>query len=360
MSISLESIEQKTGEHRRLSYEEGLFLFEPDVDLHRVGQLADKVRQSRHGRRAYYNRNAHLNPTNVCIFRCELCAYSRDLADPDAQVIDFPAMLDLAAEAVEDGCTELHIVGGLHPDKDFAWYKKIVQTIHDAYPSLHLKAFSAIEIAHFADIENRPVEAILEELIAAGLGSLPGGGAEILAPDVRQKICSTKHSGEIWLQVHETAHQLGLRSNATMLYGHVETVADRVDHLLQIRALQDKTGGFQAFVPLSFHPESTKLANIERCSSLTDLRTIAVSRLLLDNIDHIKAYWISLGIGTAQVALAYGADDLDGTVREEKIHHEAGSTAPESLSVEQLCELIRETGCEPIERDTLYRPIDAS
>ncbi len=357
MNISLESIQQKVENQIRLTADEGLFLYNDEVDLHRVGQLADTVRRRLHGNRAYYNRNAHLNPTNICGYRCELCAFSRDLDDPDGMVMDEAAMIARGCEAVESGCTELHIVGGLHPEKPYDWYREIVRLLHESYPSLHLKAFSAIEIAHFAQETGRSYETILRDLQEVGLGSLPGGGAEIFAPKVRRQICSRKHSAEVWLEVHRVAHRLGIRSNATMLYGHLESADDRIDHFVRLRELQDETGGFQAFVPLSFHPESTQLAHLKRVSSLEDLRTIAVSRLMLDNFDHIKAYWISLGIGTAQIALAYGADDLDGTVRYEKIHHEAGSTAPESLTVDQLCDLIREAGCEPIERDTLYRPI---
>jgi aminodeoxyfutalosine synthase len=267
------------------------------------------------------------------------------------------AILARGQEAVEAGATELHIVGGVHPDKPYNWYLGILRDLHEAFPRLHLKAWTAAEIAWFSALTGRSQRAVLEEMIDAGLGSLPGGGAEIFHPEVRGKIAPRKADARTWLDVHRIAHRLGLRSNATMLYGHIETAAQRVDHLMRLRELQDETGGFQAFIPLAFHPEGTQFAGLPRASGLLDLRVVAVSRLLLDNFDHIKAYWISLGVGTAQVALAYGADDLDGTVRQERIHHDAGATSPQVLSVEQLCGLIREAGREPVQRDTLYRRV---
>jgi len=263
-------------------------------------------------------------------------------------------------EAADGGCTELHIVGGVHPDKDFAWYCGILRLLHGTFPKLHLKAWTPVEIAWFAESSGKPLDAVLGELIEAGLGSLPGGGAEIFDPDVRRRIAPRKADAETWLAVHRAAHRLGLRSNATMLYGHVETAAHRVDHLVRLRRLQDETGGFQAFVPLAFHPGGTRFDHLHRPSALVDLRVMAVARLMLDNFDHVKAYWISLGVGTAQVALAYGADDLDGTVRHERIHHDAGAESPEALSVEQIRHRIAEAGREPVERDTLYRRVTRS
>lgn len=366
MSESVESrlraIRAKVESCQRLSREDGEFLFRPDVDLHAVGRLADRVRRRKNASVAFYNVNAHLNPTNVCVYRCPLCAYSRDPSDPDAYVMTRDEILARGREAVEAGATELHIVGGLHPAKDYAWYRGILADLHEAYPALHLKAWTPIEIAWFAETSGRTVREILEDLKGVGLGSMPGGGAEMFDAEIRAQIAPRKANAETWLAVHRTAHALGLRTNATMLYGHVERAVaarSRVDHLLRLRELQDETGGFQAFIPLAFHPEGTPLAQrVPRPpTALDDLRTIAVSRLLLDNFDHIKAYWISLGVPTAQIALGYGADDLDGTVRHEKIHHEAGSKAPETLTVEELEALIREAGFEPVERDTLYRRV---
>ncbi|MGA2034301.1 MAG: aminofutalosine synthase MqnE [Thermoguttaceae bacterium] len=353
----LDQIRDKIESGGRLSAAEGQWLFAPQVDLHLVGQWADQARRRKSGNVVYYNINAHLNPTNVCIYRCPLCAYSCDPGDARAYVMDDEQILRRGQEAVDAGCTELHVVGGVHPTQPFSWYHDMIARLHAAFPRLHLKAFSAVEIAWFAELSGRGVPAVLEELLAAGLGSLPGGGAEIFAAEVRRQVCPGKADAETWLAVHRAAHRLGLRSNATMLYGHVETPQQRVEHLLRLRELQDDTGGFQAFVPLSFHPENTQLAHLPKPLGLMDLRTVAVSRLMLDNFDHVKAYWISLGIGTAQVALAYGADDLDGTVRHERIYHDAGSQAPQILSVQQIRRLIIEAGREPVERDSLYRPV---
>jgi aminodeoxyfutalosine synthase len=355
--IFFESIREKVLSGERLSAEEGESLFRPEVDLHALGRLANEARRKRHGTLAYYNLNAHLNPTNVCEYRCPLCAYSCDPGDPRAYVAEIDEVLARGEEASQNGCTELHIVGGLHPEKDFAWYLEILRRLHEAFPRLHLKAWTAVEVDWFSRRAGKPVEAVLATLIEAGLGSLPGGGAEIFDPEVRRQISPRKANAETWLAVHRAAHRLGLHSNATMLCGHIETAAHRLDHLLRLRALQDETGGFQAFIPLAFHPENTRLAHLKKRSGLEDLRTIAVARLMLDNFPHIKAYWVSLGVGTAQVALAYGADDLDGTVRHEQIHHDAGAESPEVLGVDELCGLIAEAGLEPVERDSLYRRV---
>jgi aminodeoxyfutalosine synthase len=260
-------------------------------------------------------------------------------------------------EAVERGCTELHIVGGLHHQKKYDWYVNIIRILHDAYPELHLKAWTAVEINWFEFLAKRSAKEILEDMREAGLGSMPGGGAEIFHPEVRDRICEHKANASRWLDVHRTAHQLGIPTNATMLYGHLENAYHRVDHLIRLRELQDETGGFQTFVPLAFHPENTGLSEIKKPTAIDDLRTLAVSRLMLDNFPHVKAYWIMLGLGTAQTALAFGADDLDGTVRYELIYHDAGATTPEELSVDQIRRLITEAGRDPVERDTTYRQV---
>lgn len=353
----LERIREKIETGQRLSAEEGVLLFDPSVDLHLVGQWADRVRERRVGHEVSYVHNAHLNPTNVCRLRCPICAYSRSMGDPDAFALNEEQILAQAQEAVEDGCTELHIVGGLHPDKPYRWYRELLRVLHEAFPQVHLKAWTAVEVAWFSELTGWPIRRVLEDLMEVGLGSLPGGGAEIFAPQVRRQICPKKIDAHTWLAVHREAHRLGLRSNATMLYGHLETSADRIDHLVRLRQLQDETGGFLAFVPLAFHPAHTQLPDLPGPTGLDDLRVIAVSRLVLDNFPHIKAYWISLGVGTAQTALAYGADDFEGTVHQERIHHEAGSSAPQALSVETICHLIRQTGRQPVQRDSLYRPV---
>ncbi len=354
----LKSIRDKVEAGERLSADDGLVLFAPDVHLNELGELANIVRERKNGNAAYYNINTHLNPTNVCVYRCIFCAFRSDLRDPKGYIMSDEQILARGREAVDSGATEMHIVGGLHHQMKFDWYLGMLRLLHDAYPSLHLKAWTAVEIDWFTHLTKRSIREVLSELRDAGLGSLPGGGAEIFHPEIRDQICEHKADAGRWLEIHRTAHQLGLRSNATMLYGHLENAYHRVDHLVRLRELQDETGGFQTFIPLAFHPENTKLSHIKKPSALVDLRVMAASRLILDNFDHVKAYWIMLGIGTAQTALAYGADDLDGTVRHELIYHDAGAKTPEILSVEQIRRLITEAGREPIERDTLYHRVE--
>ncbi len=354
---TLDAIREKVHAGQRLSFDDGLFLYRGDVPLGEVGQLANLVRERHNGNLAYYNINTHLNPTNVCVYRCSFCAFRSDLRGPKAYLMSDEQILARGQEAVDNGCTEMHIVGGLHHQKKYNWYVDIVRSLHDAHPQLHLKAWTAVEINWFETLAKKPVRAILEDLLEAGLGSLPGGGAEIFHPDVRDPICEHKADAAKWLDIHREAHQLGIPTNATMLYGHLEEPRHRVDHLIRLRELQNETGGFRTFVPLAFHPENTGLAEIQKPSAVMDLRTIAVSRLMLDNFPHIKAYWIMLGQGTAQTALAYGADDLDGTVRHELIYHDAGATTPEALSINDIRRLIMEAGREPVERDTTYRHV---
>lgn len=353
----LESIRRKVEAGERLSFDDGLYLYRPDVSLQAIGELANLVRERKNGNFAYYNINTHLNPTNVCIYRCTFCAFRSDLRDPKGYVMSDEQILARGREAVEAGCTEMHIVGGLHHQKKFDWYLGLIRLLHEAYPRLHLKAWTAVEINWFQHLTQMSTREVLEAMIDAGLGSMPGGGAEIFHPEVRDKICEHKADAAEWINIHRTAHQLGLKTNCTMLYGHIENAAHRIDHLVRLRELQDETGGFQVFIPLAFHPDNTGLSHLQKPSSLMDLRTMAVSRLMLDNIPHLKAYWIMLGIGTAQAALAYGADDLDGTVRHELIYHDAGAETPEILSVDEIRRLIEEAGREPVERDTVYHRV---
>ena len=354
---SLPSIRDKVEAGQRLSADEGLFLYSDDVPLNEIGQLANLVRERKNGNHAYYNINTHLNPTNICVYRCIFCAFRSDLRDPHGYLMDDEAIIARGQEAVDCGATELHIVGGLHHQKKYDWYLNLIRILHEAFPRLHLKAWTGVEIEWFAHMTGKTYREILEEMIEAGLGSMPGGGAEIFHPEVRDRICEHKSDAGRWLEIHRTAHALGLRTNATMLYGHIEKPYHRIDHLIRLRELQDETGGFQTFIPLAFHPENTGLSHLKKPSSLIDLRTMAISRLMLDNFDHVKAYWIMLGIGTAQVALSYGADDIDGTVRHELIYHDAGATTPEVLGVEKIRQIILEAGREPVERDTLYRKV---
>jgi len=353
----LAEIEAKVLAGERLTLEDGLVLDDPSVPLHTLGRWANIVRERWNGNVAYYNINTHLNPTNVCVYRCTFCAFRSDLRDPKGYRMSDSQILERGQEAVENGCTEMHIVGGLHHQMKYDWYVRVIQLLHEAYPQLHLKAWTAVEINWFEFLTKKSIRQILQDMLDVGLGSMPGGGAEIFHPEIRSQICEHKADAAKWFDVHRTAHELGIRTNCTMLYGHLENSFHRIDHLIRLRELQDQTEGFQTFIPLAFHPENTGLSHISKPSALTDLRTLAISRLMLDNVPHIKAYWIMLGIGTAQTGLAYGADDLDGTVRHELIYHDAGATTPELLSVDEIRRLIVEAGREPVERDTLYRRV---
>lgn len=353
----LKPIRDKIESGERLSFDDGLTLYDPDVPLQEVGQLANQVRERMHGNVAYYNINTHLNPTNVCIYRCRFCAFRSDLRDPKGYMMSPEQISARGQEAYDNGCTEMHIVGGLHHKMGYDWYRGILEQLTTKFPSIHLKAWTPVEIGWFEFLTKKSVSEILADLRSAGLGSLPGGGAEIFHSEVRDQICEHKADAHKWFEVHREAHQLGLRSNCTMLYGHLEQAFHRVDHLIRLRELQDATGGFQTFIPLAFHPENTQLTEVKKPTGLADLRNMAVARLMLDNIPHVKAYWIMLGIETAQIALHYGADDIDGTVRHELIYHDAGATTPQMLTVDRMRDIISETGRQPVERDTLYHKI---
>jgi aminodeoxyfutalosine synthase len=353
----LGAIREKVERGMRLSFEDGLALEESD-DLFALGAMANVVRERYNGNFGYYNVNTHINPTNVCVYKCDFCAFRADLDDPRGYVMDQDQIVERAAQAHARGATELHIVGGLHHKLPFQYYVDVVRWIHEAYPEIHIKAYTGVEIEFFAQIARLSIEQVLRRLIDAGLGSLPGGGAEIFHPEVRELICGAKASTETWLEVHRTAHRLGLHSNATMLYGHIEQPRHRIDHLIRLRTLQDETGGFQTFIPLAFHPDNSRMDQIPKPSGVMDLKTMAISRLMLDNFPHIKAYWVMLGIKTAQVALAFGADDIDGTVVHEKIYHEAGAETPQEVTVDEIGRLIAEAGRIPVERDTLYHRVE--
>lgn len=356
ISPTLREIEAKVQTGERLTFDEGVFLDE-QADLFTLGRLANLVRERKNGNHAYYNTNIHLNPTNVCVYRCRFCAFRADLRDAKAYAFTDEMLRERILEGRSGGATEIHVVGGLHHQKSFDWYVNVVRVLHETCPEIHIKAWTPVEIHWFSYLTKKPYDWVLQQLLDAGLGSMPGGGAEIFHPEVRDQICEHKADSSSWIDIHRTAHGLGLRSNATMLYGHVEQARHRIDHLLQLRALQDETGGFQTFIPLAFHPENTKLDHIPKPTGMMDLRMVALSRLMLDNFDHIKAYWIMLGEKIAQVALSFGADDLDGTVVHELIYHDAGAKTPEGLTVAHIHRLIREAGRDPIERDTLYRRV---
>jgi aminodeoxyfutalosine synthase len=343
----------------RLNFDDGVALYRSS-DLLAIGWLANHVREKRHGNVTYYNVNRHINPTNVCVAHCRLCAFGRSPDQPGAYAYALEEVWQRAADGVAEGATEFHIVGGLHPDLPFDFFLELIRGLKQRFPQVHLKAFTMVEVAYFARIAKLSIRETLLKLKEAGVDSLPGGGAEIFIPRVRKVICDHKTSGRMWLDIARTAHQIGLRSNATMLYGHIETNEERVEHLLLLRELQDETHGFVAFIPLAFHPEHTALSHLPKPTGYDDLKNIAIARLLLDNFDHIKAYWIMLTPSVAQIALRFGANDLDGTVVEEKIYHDAGATTPQGVTRGELERLIREAGREPVERDTLYCPVDRS
>jgi len=355
----LKPIAERVLASERLGFDDGVTLYR-SPDLLAVGWLGNHVREKRHGKICYFNVNRHINPTNVCVAHCRLCAFGRSPDAPGAYTFALEEIFERAERGVREGATEFHLVGGLHPDLPFQYFLDLMQGLKKRCPGVHLKAFTMVEVGYFARIAKLSIRDTLLALKEAGVDSLPGGGAEIFHPRVRKVICDHKVSGQQWLNIARTAHQLGLRSNATMLYGHIETEEERVDHLLKLRELQDETHGFVAFIPLAFHPENTGLSHLPKPTGFADLKNIAISRLLLDNFDHIKAYWIMLTPRIAQIALRFGANDIDGTVVEEKIYHDAGATTSQFTPRAELERLIREAGCIPVERDTLYRPIDRS
>ncbi|MCE5228106.1 aminofutalosine synthase MqnE [bacterium] len=354
---ALAAIAARIADGRRLDRADGIALFNTP-DLLGLGWLANRAREARHGNQTFYNINRHINYSNICILACPICSFSRRPEDTDGQWQYSPGeIFARAAAGLPAGATEFHIVGGIHPSLPFEYYTAMLRGLRERFPSMHLKAFTAVEIADFSRRFAMPVEDVLKQLIDAGLGSMPGGGGEIFNPAIRHKIAPNKIDGETWLGVHRTAHRLGLPTNCSMLYGHVESVEDRVDHLLALRCLQDETGGFQAFIALAFHPRNNRFSHLPPPTGATDLRTIAVSRLLLDNIPHIKAYWVMLGLKTAQLAQIFGADDMDGTVVEETITHMAGGQSPQSLTVAELERLVQDIGRTPVQRDSVYHAV---
>ncbi len=352
----LKEIEKKVDNGLRLSKDDGIALMESN-DLLAIGRLANKVKERKTGNYAYFNVNRHINLTNICVSRCKFCAFSRDKSDADAYAMTIEEVMNVARSARDLGITEFHIVSGLHPDLPFDYYLEVISCLKNVMPEVHIQAFTAVEIDYFAKIAGLSIKEVLAQLQKAGLGSLPGGGAEILTSRVREAVCSKKATSEEWLEVMRTAHDLGIKSNATMLYGHVETVYERIEHLLRLRELQDETGGFQSFIPLPFHPKNTQLPDFQKPTAFENLKMLAVSRLILDNFLHIKAFWIMLGLKTAQLSMVFGVDDLDGTVVEEKITHSAGAETEQSISRDALLDLIWEAGRVPVERDTLYNVI---
>jgi len=356
----LAPVAEKVLAGERLDREEGLLLATTD-DLLGVGRMANLVRERLHGDRTYYNINRHLNPTNVCVASCKLCAFYVPWRQrEDGWTYTVEQAVEIAARDVDESVSELHIVAGLHPKLLIGYYEELFQALKRRFPWIHLKALTMVELDFLAKASRLRLEETINRLRDAGLDSCPGGGAEIFASRVREQICDHKTDGQRWLDIARTVHRAGIRSNCTMLYGHVETAADRIDHLLQLRQLQDETNGFQCLIPLAFHPENTELDHLPPTGGRLDLQTIAVSRLVLDNVPHLKAYWIMLGEKVAQVALEFGANDLDGTVVDERITRAAGGTAGTGMARRKIESLIAETGRVPVLRDTLYRPIEAA
>jgi len=352
----LKPLHDKVMAQARLSADDALTLYRSG-DILAIGWLANHVRERMNGDTAYFNVNRHINYTNVCVAACRLCAFGRKKNVPGAYTMALEEAWDTAASGYTEAITEFHIVGGLHPDLPFEYYVDLIAGLKERFQQVHLKAFTMVEIAFFSKIGKMTPREVLTKFKDAGLDSMPGGGAEIFSDRVRHIICDHKIDGDQWLEIARTAHEVGLRSNATMLYGHIENDEDRVDHLLKLRTLQDDTRGFQTFIPLAFHPDNTPLQHLPKTTGMLDLKQIAVSRLVLDNFPHIKSYWQMVTPKMAQITLRFGADDIDGTVVEEKIYHDAGATTPQMLRRQDLIRLITEAGRIPFERDTMYRPV---
>ncbi len=372
----LADIEEKVMSGERLSFEDCIRLFKSD-DIFTIGRLASHVAEKKNGKNAYFVVNRHINPTNICVNRCKFCAFSRSKGEEGAYELTIEDIIQKLktnglnfknppsppfTKGGQGGITqshfsEVHIVGGLHPDWPFEYYTNMLSTIKKEFPSIAIKAFTAVEVDYMSKISGLSLEYTLMALKENGLDLMPGGGAEIFADAVRSRICPEKIIGDRWLEVMETAHRIGIKTNATMLYGHLEDIEDRVEHLFRLRDLQDRTGGFQAFIPLAYHPKNTEIGGFYS-SGIDDLKTIAISRLVLDNFDHIKAYWIMLGEKVSQVALLFGADDIDGTIIEEKITHSAGAMSEEGMTKEELIYLIKKTGKTPVQRDAFYNTIE--
>ena len=348
-------IAEKVLDGRRISPEEALYLYKSN-ELTALGLLAEYLNRQKNGMYAYFIVNRQINPTNICVYQCDFCAFGVKKSDPRAYEMSLEEILKKVEETYRMGGREVHIVGGIPAHWGYEKYVEIVREIKKRFPEIIVKAWTAVEIHHMAKISGKSYEEVLKELKDAGLDALPGGGAEIFSERVRRIIAPYKANAEQYLEVHRTAHKLGIPTNATMLYGHVETLEERVEHMEKLRELQDETGGFQVFIPLAYWPEGTRLGGT-RTSSIDDLKTIAVSRIFLDNFDHIKAYWVTLGEKVAQVALNFGADDLDGTIQEEKIVHSAGTKSAYGHSVDMLVKLIKRAGKIPAERDTFYNVI---
>jgi aminodeoxyfutalosine synthase len=347
---------EKVEARERLSFEDGVTMYRSS-DILSLGYMANLVRERWYGDVTYFNVNRHINPTDVCVASCRLCAFGKKAKDPSSYTMSMEQVWEMAGKGYAEAVTEFHIVGGLHPELTLDWFCEMIAGLKERYPGVHLKAFTMVEIAYLAKRARISIRETLQRLKSAGVDSMPGGGAEVFSERVRRIICDHKIDGNEWLETARIAHELGFKSNCTMLYGHLETAEDLSDHLVRLRDLQDATNGFVTFIPLAFHPANTALSHLSTTSGFDDLKQIAISRLMLDNIPHIKAYWIMMTPAVAQIAQRFGANDIDGTVVEEKIYHDAGATTAQHLRRQDLLRLIREAGREPVERDTSYRPV---
>ena len=352
----LGTILDKVEAGERLSDQDGLQLYR-SPDILALGYLANMVRNRLNGDNTYFIYNQHINYSNICTNLCKFCAFGKEKGADKAYEMSVEDVKQKVRERLAEPITEIHMVGGIHPDLPFDYYLEVLRGIKEVKPEVHIQAFTCVEIAHLAKLAVKPVAETLEILKEAGLGSIPGGGAEVFSTRIRELTCADKLPGRDWLEVTKTAHRQGLRTNATMLYGHIETMEERIEHLAALREAQDETHGFLAFIPLAFHPQNTGLSHLSRTTGIDDLKNIAVSRLFLDNFPHIKAYWVMIGPKLAQIALAFGADDMDGTVKEEIITHMAGADTEQAIGSTTLVNLIKEAGRLPIERDTLYNVI---
>ena len=352
----LMTIRDKVIKGIRLDADDALLLYQSN-DIIGIGRLADFVRQKRHGKKAYFVYNQHLNYTNVCINHCRFCAYSRRAGQPESFTLTLDDVRKKLLDRIDEPINEIHMVGGINPALPFDYYLDLLKIIKEIRPHTTIKAFTAVEIDHLAGISGLSLEETIHRLKSAGLEMTPGGGAEVLSRRVRDNLFPRKIDHERWLEVMEKIHDAGLTSNATLLYGHIETPEERVKHFIRLRSLQDKTNGFSAFIPLAFHSQNTLMSDIASTTAFEDLKNIAIARLMLDNFDHIKAYWVMIGEKLAQVALAFGADDLDGTIIEEKITHMAGATSSKGLTRQKILEMIQGAGFEPTERDSFYNEV---
>ncbi len=352
----LGDIFEKVEAQERLSVEDGVRLYN-STDILALGYMANMVRNRMNGDNTYFIYNQHINYSNICTNLCKFCAFGKDKESELAYEMDLETVKQKVRDRLDEPITEIHMVGGIHPDLPFSYYTDLLEGIKDVRPDVHIQAFTCVEIAHLAGLAEKPVGETLEILKAAGLGSIPGGGAEVFAPRIREITCEKKLPGKDWIEIAKVAHKHGLHTNATMLYGHIETMEERVEHLDALRLAQDETNGFLAFIPLSFHPKNTEMSSLSRTTGMDDLKSIAVARLMLDNFPHIKAYWVMIGPKVAQLALSFGADDMDGTVKEEVITHMAGAETDQAIGSTTLVKLIKESGRIAIERDTLYETI---